>query len=272
MNITLDRDLIVNVYIPAEKLLKFTFDGKEYTDFASLEATATEIDGAKYYVVSVPLASSEAAREIKLIATVDLGGASASATYTFSTVRYAKKLIDGGAAATEVKLVKDILAYIKAAYEYFGKADSAEIAPIPEILGVGYNAENPPALNGSAAAPSVGLTKATFVLRATPAVRFYIPSDASATSYEFFIDGEKLATVAGEDADGKYIEMDVYAYRMSGTVTYTVNGEAGGSYHVRSYYEYAKTLGDAKLVTLVERFACYCESAKAYRDMVNASV
>ena len=272
MNITLDRDLIVNVYIPAEKLLKFTFDGKEYTDFASLEANATEIDGAKYYALSVPLVSSEAAREIKLIATVDLGETDANATYTFSTVRYAKKLIDGGAAETEVKLVKDILAYIKAAYEYFGKADSAEIAPIPEILGEGYNAENPPALNGSAAAPSVGLTKATFVLKATPAVRFYIPADADASSYEFFIDGVKLATVTGADADGKYIEMDVYAYLMSGTITYTVNGEAGGSYHIRSYYEYSKTLSDAKLVTLVERFASYCESAKAYRDMVNASV
>ena len=117
-----------------------------------------------------------------------------------------------------------------------------------------------------------GLTKATFVLKATPAVRFYIPEDADASSYEFFIDGVKLATEVGADADGKYIEMDVYAYLMSGTITYTVNGEAGGSYHVRSYYEYAKTLGDAKLVTLVERFASYCESAKAYRDMVNASV
>ena len=84
----------------------------------------------------------------------------------------------------------------------------------------------------------------------------------------FFIDGKKLATVSDTDADGKYIEMDVYAYLMSGTITYTIGGEAGGSYHIRSYYEFAKTQNDIKLVTLVERFARYCESAENYRISV----
>ena len=59
---------------------------------------------------------------------------------------------------------------------------------------------------------------------------------------------------------------------MIRTVTYTVNGEAGGSYHINSYYNFVQTdaahKDNAALINLVARFAKYCESAAAYRAEV----
>ena len=74
-----------------------------------------------------------------------------------------------------------------------------------------------------------------------------------------------LSGAVGSDDNGTYIEISVYAYLMGKTFTYTIDGNESGSYHIRSYYEFSKTLGNDKLVTLVERFAKYCESAEAYK-------
>jgi hypothetical protein len=66
--------------------------------------------------------------------------------------------------------------------------------------------------------------------------------------------------------------MDVYAYAMCETITYKINGTESGSYHINSYYKFVTTdeeyKNDAELINLVERFAKYCESAKAYRNYV----
>ena len=55
---------------------------------------------------------------------------------------------------------------------------------------------------------------------------------------------------------------------MCGTVTYTVNGAVGGSYHIASYYKYATEGGDAKLISLIDRMWKYFQSARAYRNSV----
>ena len=263
MSITLDRDLVMNVYVPAEILVKFSFNGEKYEDLAAIEDLKTEIDGKEYYLVKAPLAASEAASDVKLVATVSVGDSTASATFTFSVIKYAEKLCADGEQA-EIQLVSDILSYVRAAYAYFGIDDDRAIARIDELLGENYDENNAPALAGSETAPSEGLLGATLVLDATPAIRFYISADADADAYSFYADGRRLAAIEGSDADGRYLELNVYAYAMCKTITYTV-GDASGSYHINSYYAFAKTQGDNSLITLVERFAKYCESAEAYR-------
>ena len=66
--------------------------------------------------------------------------------------------------------------------------------------------------------------------------------------------------------------MDVYAYAMGETISYTVNGVESGSYHINCYYTFVTTdaehKDDAELINLVARFAKYCESAAAYRIFV----
>ena len=58
-SITLDRDLILNVYVPVtDKLTALTFAG-EAADLAALEIV--EINGSEYYVIRTPLAASAAA-------------------------------------------------------------------------------------------------------------------------------------------------------------------------------------------------------------------
>ena len=64
----------------------------------------------------------------------------------------------------------------------------------------------------------------------------------------------------------KYIEMDVYAYQMSQTITYTINDVEVGSYHIKCYYEFALSKNDPKLTLLFERFARYCESAAEFKE------
>ncbi len=267
MSITLDADLITNVYVPTSGTLKFTLDGTEYADMSALADLICELDGISYYRMSIPLASSEAARDIILVATVDAGDSNASGTFTFNTVSYAKALIAGGS-AVEATLAKDILSYVRAAYIYFGRGTDAAVAEIGAVLGEGYDEANKPALAGSAESVTTGLVGATLVLDATPAIRFYLAEDADASRYAFCVGGVTVNASTGTDVNGRYIELDVYAYRMCDTVTYTVDGAEGGSYHINSYYTYAKENGTAELVCLVERFAKYCESAAAYRASV----
>ena len=267
MSVTLDSDLTVNVYIPVAGTKSFVLGGVEYNELGKLSETKVKIDAVEYYKIGIDLQAHEAASTITLIATVDFGSGTSSGTFTFGIIKYAKKVI-GDNDSYEATLVKDILSYIRAAYDYFGKSDDAAMADISAILGEDYDVNNAPVLDGSADAPTVGLTGATFVLNSTPAIRFYIAADADPDSYRFYADGKYLPATAGNDVNGAYVEISVYAYLMGKTVTYTVNGVESGSYHIRSYYEFAKTQDDAKLVTLVERFARYCESAENYRISV----
>jgi hypothetical protein len=186
-----------------------------------------------------------------------------------SIPKYSEKVIAKGS-DVEVTLVRDVLSYIRAAYAYFGTDDAEAIAKIDAILGEGYDENNAPKLNGSAEAPTEGLSAVTFVLGATPAIRFYITGNAE--SYAFYVGGSKLKTTVGCDENGTYLEMDVYAYAMCETITYTVNGKDAGSYHINSYYTFVTTdeayINNAELINLVERFAKYCESSADYRDSV----
>jgi hypothetical protein len=242
----------------------FTVDGKTYSDLEIIT-----VDGKDYYLVKVALPAAEAARDIVLAATLTVGAEDYSGTWTMSIPKYAEKVIATGT-ATEATLVRDVLSYIRAAYAYFGTDDAEAIAAIDSILGEGYDANNAPKLDGSAEAPTEGLSAVTFVLGATPAIRFYITGNAE--SYAFYVGGSKLKTVTESDENGTYVEMDVYAYAVCETITYTINGIEAGSYHINSYYTFVTTdeayKNNADLINLVARFAKYCESAADYRDSV----
>jgi len=266
-SITLDRDLVMNVYIPTEILIDFTVGGGESVSKADIKPEDIRIiDGKEYCLVSVPLFAWEAAKTVKLTATVSVGENTARGSFYFSVPEYARAIIEGGSDG-EAKLAKDVVSYVRAAYVYFGTKDTAAMHKMNSILGDGYDENNAPALSGSATAPSTGLTGVTFVLNSTPAIRFYISENDS--EYEFFAGGEKLSVKPGIDSNGNYLEMDVYAYAMAQTITYTLGGDEAGSYHINSYYTFVTTdeeyKNDTALVNLVARFARYCESAAEYR-------
>ena len=261
MSITLSNDLVMNVYIPVNGTLKFTFNGITYENPAEFGGEIRTLsDGNSYYLVTAPLGSSESARDVKLEAFVSNGTDSAAVTFTFSIPKYATKVLaNAGASDAEKALANDVLAYIKAAYVYFGEAHNTEaeiarvVALIESIIG---NYTGAPVLSGvtNTVAP---VTSVTLNLDAKPTIRFYV-TDASV---EFFADGRKLNTVSGEDENGIYVELDAYAYALASTITY---GE-GGSYHVSSFIEGAIGTDHE---ALVRAFVKYTESAAAYRDFV----
>ena len=161
-----------------------------------------------------------------------------------------------------------MLQYIRAAYAYFGTADEEQLAKIDTLLG---EYASKPTVEGSAADETTGLKSATLVLSGKPSIRFYLADGADASKYKFFIDGKQVATEVAED--GSYVDIDVYAYALCETVTYTVDGETGGSFHINAYYTYVSgdkyTAADkAELVALTESFWRYLQSARAYRDSV----
>ncbi|MBQ9069742.1 MAG: Ig-like domain-containing protein [Clostridia bacterium] len=266
MSITLDRNLVMNVYIPAEALVKFTFNGQNYENLDEIAKNKTTIDGNEYYLMKAELPAAEAASTVKLIATVSAGGISANATFSFSIPKYAEKVI-AGSNETEIKLVKDVLLYVKSAYVYFGTNDPEAIAKINTLLG-DYTAK--PIVEGSSEKPTAALASVAFVLKGTPSMRFYLADGRDASEYKFYIDTKEVKTKVSDD--GTYVDIDVYAYALCETVTYTV-GEESGSFHINAYYSYVSgaeyTEADkTELISLTECFWNYLQSARAYRSSV----
>lgn len=268
-NITLDSSLVMNVFVPAFLTKSFTLDGDTYTDLTELDDKRIALDDGKdYYRFDIPLSAYTAAREISLVSTVEYEEGSARGEFKLSIPKYAASII-GGEDAVEAALLKDVLSYIRAAYSFFNMKDAEAMAKIDELLGDGYDEANPPATAGSETDPTEGLTGVTFALNSTPAIRFYIGENDS-SRYTFFIGDKQLKANEGNDPEnptlGKYLEMDVYAYEMCETITYKIDGIEKGSYNISAYYAWSKGKNNEKLVTLVERFMRYAESAKAYKN------
>ncbi|MBE6536994.1 MAG: hypothetical protein E7673_03470 [Ruminococcaceae bacterium] len=261
-SITLDTNVILNIYASEKALVSFEVGGESYTDLSALKSV--EVGGEKYYHVSVPLAAAEMAAEISFKANLNSESVSESFTYTLSVPKYAKKLLaDDGVSANTKVLVGDILAYARAAYEYF-EGDAEGILNIDEVLDKDYFEISKYEGEGKEPELCPDIDEATFVLGENPSMRFYLPYGEDPASYEFFVNGKKINTVY--DAENNFISTDVYAYELRDTVSYTYKGEAKGSYCVENYLYFASvTANDEKLVTLFERFIKYLESAKVYR-------
>ena len=260
-SITLSNALVYNVYIPTSTALKsFTLDGVLYTDLASLANTVTLHDGKDYYHFEIELPSAEAARSIMLTAVLTVDGKDYSGSFTMSIPKYAAKVIEEG---TEVEkaLAKDVLAYVQAAYNYFADYNTEEEiervnAIVNELLALGGDYIGEPTISGETAKDNGGIvTSVTLNLGYKPTIRFYVTT----TDVEFKIGNTVLNTV--KDIDGKYVELDVYAYALAETITF---GD-GGSYHISDFL--AKSAG-ADHENLVACFVKYVESAAAYRNSV----
>ena len=258
MSITLATEFVMNVYVPVNYTESFTFNGVEYNSENSYGGKVTTLeDGYDYYVISVALGSSEAASELKLVSTVNANGTVATATFTFSIPKYAAKVIALGS-EVEKTLARDVLAYVKAAYNYFVDHNtSAEIARvntlIDSILG-DYTAA--PTISGTVAKDTAGIvTDVTLNLSANPTIRFYVTT----TDVQFKLGDKVLKTVVSPD--GTYVELDVYAYVLAETITF---GD-GGSYHISDFVNGAKGTDHE---ALVNAFVKYVESAANYRSFV----
>ena len=258
MSITLSNNLIMNVYVPKDMTDSFILNDVAY-DVSVASDIVTLSDGKDYYLVSIPLASSDAAMDIKLTATVSTDTDSANVTFTFSIPKYAIKVLsDLDATDVEKTLAKDVLAYVKAAYNYFTTFNTAEeIARVNALINSIIGDYTSAPVSSGTTATVTPVTAVTLNLDSKPSIRFYVTD----TAVEFYANGKKLNTVSGSDANGAYVELDVYAYALCETITY---GD-GGSYHVSSFITGA---AGTDYEELVKAFVKYTESAAAYRNSV----
>ncbi len=257
MSITLANSFIMNVYVPANCTEEFTFNGVTYNADNSFGGNVVAIGEKNYYLVTVALGSSEAAKELKLAAKVSVNGNTATATFTFSIPKYVTKVLaNSNATDIEKALAKDVLAYIKEAYNYFeDHNDAEEIARVNALIESIIGDYTAAPVSTGTTVNAAGVTDVTLNLDAKPTIRFYVTD----TSLEFYVGEKKLKTVKSE-AEG-YIELDVYAYALCETIAY---GE-GGSYHISSFVNGA--IG-TEYEMLVKAFVKYVESANAYRNSV----
>ena len=184
VSLTLDANLIVNVYIPQKETIKFTFNGKTYEteeDFESLK-TAT-VDGVAYYVVSAELPACEAAKTLTLQVCVGFGERTTTGTFTYSIPRYVEKIYNSEKTTNNQRILYlDVLSYIKAAYEYFPDTNIEELQAINKILDKDYNLMSSVDKSGISLVPSIGAAVG-FVLDGTPKFRFYIDDDRNTSDY-----------------------------------------------------------------------------------------
>ena len=271
VSITLHSSIKMNVYIPVDNTLGFVFDGVSYTDLVALSSEIVTVDGKRYYQKQLTLDAKNAAKDVPLTVTVSRGDSTATGRFTFSVPKYANKIFASGT-EVEKQIIRDVLSYVRAAYDYFNTDTDGTIAKIDSLIGARYDETAPYTTEGSTIAPTAGLSSVTFALNSTPALKFYIDGSAPADAYEFFIGGRKIDAEIGTDGDRTYILLDVYAYAMCETVTYKINGTEAGSYHIAAYHNWAKTQSNDKLITLVERFWKYCQSARDFKNSVKIQI
>ena len=262
-SITLDSNLIFNIYIPEDdRITEVKLNGDTIT-----------LGEAKngYYIVSTPLAAAEAAKTLTLTVNLTVEGTPLTGTFSFSTVKYASKLLSMNTSAEEQTLAKDMLAYVRSAYVYFNNAtaDTAEVKAIDAVLD-GY-ASTATIDTGDAKCDVDGLSGATFVLGANPAIRFYLDT-YTADKFSFKVGNRALLASeanTGSDADGDYIEFTLYAYEMTEVFSYEIaDTEIKGEYNLIAYYADAVEKSDNELTDIVAKFYNYCYSAKEYREYV----
>ena len=276
-SITLYTDFVYNVYFPAvEGITEITLDGTSYTDTDALRRET--VDGREYLVLSLPLGATEAMRSFLFTVTLAKeDGREVKGSWTFSIGKYAQKLLVGNYSETEKTLVRDMLSYIRSAYVYFEGDEQQDVAAtVDALIGQMYDSETKPEISYTGEQNTVGLSAATLLIETAPAFAFLPKTNADGTllyapqAYHFYVDGKACAhrVVTLEDGNVAFI-LDTYAYMMTSTVTWTVDGEdAVGSYHIFFYYEFAQKSGDAKLISIVERLYRYAQSAKLYREEI----
>ena len=266
-SVTLSTDLIYNIYLPTGRVTAAKING-EVVNLKNVPQVTLD-NGLTYWHITVNAGLLGAGDEIELVTTINVGGsARVDATRKINVVKYAKTVLASNLGETNNKLAKDLLAYVKAACVYAGnKAET--VAAIEAIIGADYTV-NPEV--AEAVASTAGLKSAALLLGDKPAFVFFPELDENGdakydlNAYKFAI-GDTTVTTEITEIDGKTaIVVYTYAYAMSETVTYTIEGtEISGAYNLASYLAYEKAAGNTKTVALVEALYAYSLAAKTYK-------
>ena len=273
-SVTLYSDFVYNVYIPVLSGISSIKVNGSPVSIRSLRAR--EIEGASYYVLPIDVSASKACENIDLNINLSYGDDVFSGKWSISVVNYAERALAGEATEVTKTMLRDMLSYIRASYEYFATVGSvstkaAEIAKerIDSIIGADYDEANLPDMAETPSLDPDGLDRATISLGAEISFVFYPTMDAE--KYVFTMGNSTLKSEI--KAGGTYIVVTTYAYGVRDTIEYTVEGtDIAGSYNLSAYYSYMASEGNGspELLSLIERLFKYSESAELYRNEVRA--
>ncbi|MBR3680706.1 MAG: hypothetical protein IKL79_01725 [Clostridia bacterium] len=258
-SLTMHSSFVYNIYVPVKDFITaITLDGVPY-DTGALVIKV--IDNVEYWHIEKQIGVNEAGGELTLVIESDVQ----KQQWSLGVIAYASALINGSSYnETEKALARDILAYVSAAYVYESNEDTSSVkAQIDAIIGEDY-AVNPDT-SDEVKESTDGILAAGLVLGSRPA--FYVIPEYEAEKYSFSMNGASVVTEIAE-VDGKTaILIYTYAYAITETITYTVDGtETAGEYNLAAYLAFAKGEGsNENLVALVKALWKYSDSAKTYR-------
>ena len=259
-SLTMHSSFIYNVYVPAQSFItEISLCGVKY-DLASL--SIVNIDGKDYYHIEKDVSVIDAGEAMTLVVKSDVQ----TQSWEIDVLTYASAIINGSFNTVEKTLAKNILYYVRAAYDYAAEANSTEV--IKKINTILDDDAVAPTI-GEAVESTNGLDGAGLLLGDKPAFYFIPTMDASL--YTFTVNGAKvtteITTVNGKTA----ILVYTYAYAITETVSYTIQGtEISGQYNLAAYHAFATNRADGKLVALVNALWQYSESAAAYKAQANS--
>lgn len=260
-SVTLTSDLIYNIYLPTARVTAAKING-EVVNLGSAPRVTLD-NGLEYWHITVEAGLLGAGDEIELVTTINVGGSvREDATRKLSVVKYAKTVLANNPTETNATLVKDMLAYVKAACIYAN--DKAEtVAAINAIIGEDYAVAS---AEGEVVESTEGLASVQLLLGDKPAFVFTPNGEYDINAYKFTIGTTTVKTEITK-IDGKdVILVYTYAYAMTNTVNYTIEGtEISGAYNLAAYLAHEKAAGHANTVALVEALWQYSVAAKAYK-------
>lgn len=267
VNLTLGSEIRLNFYTPKDgNLIAIYVNGEALT----LGGEHT-VDGVAYRVYRYNGIAPSAAM-VTFVVTVEYteGDETKSLDMPYSILKYAKTVLTTASVSEAGRaVVRDMVGFIGAAYDYFGNEDATaeELALLSELL-ASYPAtkvESIPDGNGNTADISAVVKSAQFDL-SDGVIRLRLNLCDTAAPLTVKMGEDTLLTLgAGHGKDS--VTVDMRAYRLTEEITIT-SGALNGSYSFLDYAEYILGTDDA-LDALLKAMYAYGVSSAEYRTENN---
>ena len=268
-NLTLGSEIRLNFYTPVGgNIASIAVNGNVLTAIGT-----TTIGGKSYTVYSYDgIAPSRAMQTLILTVayTVEQGGETVTKSIVrdYSVIKYAKAVLtDNTVGAEGQAVVRDLLGFVKAAYEYFGNdAATAEEIAFMNKLCEDYPASSVDAIPNSNADPSGisdVISSAQFML-SDGVIKLVLNVKDSTRPVTVSVKGATLLSVGANHGEDRLI-VELRAYQLCDTLTVT-SGANVGTY---GFLEYAEgVMGtDAKLDAMLKAMYAYSVSALKYKSV-----
>jgi len=263
-NLTLSDSFAFNIYVPADV---WSSVNSTKIGGAAEEATATEIDGTDYYLISHPIKANAAKDGFDFVINLDgYNGTSFDQLYTFSIPDYMDRVINGVAYTTQARdLIKATQNYINAVYNYDDAKNESN------VIDTTYKPDDKK--KGDLKGKFDELTNAELVLGDAIKIRFNANTTVAMTLVVPCQDGTTATTKTITVNDDNWKQNgNVYYYDIALPVRFLNDGikvtigNNTATFYLDDYIRYVieNRADDTDLVALVKAIGSYSAAANTY--------